>query len=42
MLINVCSIINTHQQNEPMENWDRVKCGQINKFPKKGTITMSY
>ena len=41
-LINAYNIINSCQQNEPVENWDRVKYHQINTHPKKGTITSSY
>ena len=41
-LINVRNIINSHQWNKPIENWDRTKSCQINKRPKKGDITKSY
>ena len=41
-LINACNIIYAFQQNKPVENWDRVKYCQQNKFPNKMTITNSY
>ena len=40
--MNACNRINDHQQNKPVEKWDILKRRQINKLPKKFTITNSY
>ena len=42
ILINACNSINDNQRNKPVQNWDIVKYHQLNKRPKKGTITKSY
>ena len=42
IIINAWNSINAHQQNKPVENWDRVNYCQLNKRQKKGTIKKSF
>ena len=41
-LIHTCNISKACQWHKPVESWYGVKYLQLNKYPKKGTLTTSY